>query len=96
MNRSWAVDRALRGIGQEPGAEPFVVLLADRPIDRPPPDLVLAGCLADDELVLGRATGMATGPDDQGPLGCDQAFTRPDRVLVQLGGGQVRAQDAAD
>ena len=70
--------------------------LADRPVDRAPPDLVPARRLVDDELVLGAPTGVLAGPDDERTVGRDEALAGPDRVLVQLGGRQVRPDRAAE
>ena len=87
------VQVAVRAVGDEPGAQPVVVRLADRPVDRAPPDVVAARRLVDDELVLGRTAGVPPGPDDERPLGGDQALAVADRVLDELGAsGRWRAR----
>ena len=83
------VQRPVGGVRDEACPEPVVVLLADRPIDLAPPDLALAPGLLDDELVLRGAARVPAGPDDERPLGRDDSLAGPDRVLVQLGHGQV-------
>ena len=52
--------------------------------------------LVDDELVLGRATGVLAGADDERSLGRDEALAVADGVLVQLGGRQVGADVPAE
>ena len=89
------VQVAVREVGHESRPKPVVVGLADRPVDLAPPDVVAGRGLVDDELVERRPAGVAAGPDDQGPVGRDDALAAPDGVLVQLGGGLVDAQGAA-
>ena len=72
------------------------MLEGDRMVDVAPPDLPGRRRLADDELVLRRAAGVLAGPDDERALRGDHALAGADGVLVQLGGGEVRPDDAAD
>ena len=89
------VDDLVREVVDQPRAEAVVVRLADRPVDRAPPDLVATRRLVDEELVLGTAAGVLAGPDDERALGRHDPLACPDRVLVQLGGRQVRADGPA-
>ena len=84
----------LGAVGHEAGAKLVVVRLADRPVDLAPPDLVAAGRLVDDELVLRRATGVLAGADDQRAVGGDEALAGADRVLDELGRRAVDPQAA--
>ena len=84
-----AVQVAAGEVAGQPRPQSIVVGLRDRPVDRTPPDLVVAARLVDDELVLRRATGVLAGPDDERAIGRDEALPVADRVLVQLGGRQV-------
>ena len=68
---------------------PVVVLLGDRLVDRPPPDLRPARRLADDELVLRRAPGVLAGANDERAVRRDDPLAVADGVLVQLGGREV-------
>ena len=86
-----AVEVALGAVGEEAGAEVGVVGLGDRAVDGAPPDLVVAGRLVDDELVLRRATGVLAGQDDERAVGGEEALAVADGVLVQLGGREVGA-----
>ena len=90
------VQRPVRDVLDEPGPEPVVVLLADRLVDLAPPDLAGGRGLADDELVLRRATGVLAGADDERSVRGDHALARAERVLVQLRGRAVGVDDAAD
>src|SRR5687768_6728050 len=60
-----AVDGPIGDVLQQARAEAVVVLLADRPVDGAPPDLVNAAGLLDQELVLRRAPGVLAGADDE-------------------------------
>ena len=84
-----AVQAPIGQVGHQAGAEPVVVLLADGVVHVAPPDVRLARRLADDELVLWRATRVRARRDDERPLGRDQALTVARRCLVQRSGRQV-------
>ena len=90
------VERPVRDVLDEPGPEPVVVLLADRLVDLAPPDLAGGRGLADDELVLRRATGVLAGPDDERSVRGDHALARAERVLIQLRCRAVGVDDAAE
>src|SRR5439155_18122736 len=77
-----AVEPAILDVPQQAAAEREIVLLSDRVVDLTPPDVRLAGWLADDELVLRRAAGVLAGPDHQRSLGRDDALALANRVLV--------------
>ena len=83
------VERAVLHVRHQARAEAVVVRLADLVVDLAPPDLVLAPRLADDELVPRRAARVLPGADDERALGGDRAFFGRERVLVQLGDGEV-------
>ena len=91
-----AVQVAVLAVGHEAGPQALVVRLRDRPVDGAPPDLRLARRLGDDELVLGRPAGVLAGADDERAVGGDQTLAVADRVLVQLGDRQVRADRAPE
>ena len=59
------------------------ILLGDGFVDRPPPDLVVAVGLVDDELVVGRPTGVVAGADNQRPQVGQRALAPPYRVFIQ-------------
>ena len=61
-------------VGHQTRSKGVVVGLADRSVDLAPPDLVTARGLIDDELVLGRPSRVLAGPDDERPLGGDEAL----------------------
>src|SRR5215210_3662253 len=84
-----AVEPAIRHVAHEPCAEPVVVLLADLVVDVAPPDLRLAGRLADDELVFWGPAGVRPGADDEGPFGRDHAFPFAKGRFVERGGREV-------
>src|SRR3990170_2176254 len=84
-----AVDGPICDVLQQARAEADVVLLADGPIDRSPPDLVDAAGLLDQELVLRRAAGVLTGAYDERAVGGDDALAVADGMLVELGGRKV-------
>ena len=72
MKQSWLYRSRSAHVRDEAGAQAVVVGLADRAVDRAPPDLGLARRLGDDELVLGRAAGVLAGPDDERAVGGDE------------------------
>src|ERR1700730_8829661 len=89
------IQRLVGNIGDQAGAEPVVVLLADRPVDLAPPDLRVAGWFLDQELVLRGAAGVLAGPDNERALRRDHPFAGPDRVLVQLRDAQIGPHGAS-
>ena len=96
MKQSWLYRSSVARVGDEAGAQALVVRLGDRPVDGAPPDLVVARRLVDDELVLGRATGVLAGPDDERAVGRDEALAVADGVLVRARrSGRLARTDAA-
>src|SRR5262249_30023737 len=70
----------------------------ERPIHLPPPDVLLARRLLDNEFVVRGTPCVLSRTHHERPFGRDQALVTTDRLLVQLGGGQVpiRAFDVLD
>src|SRR5262249_37442047 len=76
---------------QQLGVERIEVRRVHRPIHLAPRDLALAGRIADDELVVGRATCVLTGPARERSAGGDHALLAAYCVLVQCRDGEVPA-----
>ena len=61
----------------------------DRLIGVAPVDVIFAGGLLDEELVLRRAAGMRTRVDDQLAVAAEDAFAAPHRVFDELRRAEV-------
>ena len=72
------------------------VLLArlEGPVPFPPPDLVLAGWLADDELVVGGSAGVMPRADYEGAEVADEALPPPHHFLVEHRRGGIPKHSA--
>src|SRR5688500_352959 len=70
-------------------AQLFVALLGDRLVDLPPPDLVAARLLLDDELVVGRSACVRRGDRAERTAGRERAFAAPDRFLDERSAREV-------
>jgi len=68
---------------------------ADGRVEAAPPDIGVRVGLVDQVLVPGRAAGVPAGANDERAVGGEDALVAPDRVLVQLGHGQVGVTRAA-
>jgi hypothetical protein len=71
-------------------------VLRDLRVDLTPPDPLLGTGLADDELVLRRAAGMAAGVDDEGAFLGEDAVAGEDRMGVQQGRRRAQMDAAGD
>ncbi len=55
----------------------------------------LGDCVADDILVLRRASGVAPGPGNQGAMGAEFRLAALDRLAVELRLAEIVADNAA-
>jgi hypothetical protein len=70
-------------VGDDFCAEVLEVLLGQRLVDLAPPDAIFGTGLADDELVLRRAAGEATGVDDERTTLGETALAACERMRVE-------------
>src|SRR5207237_2747595 len=76
-------------VGDELVAQATELRLLERLVDAPPPDPALRSGLADDELVLRRAAGVAAGVDDERPALGKPALAAEEGVRIEEGGGRL-------
>ncbi len=92
MKQSWAYRSLVGDVVDEAGAEPVVVLLADRAVDRRP-TRPCRGSSGSSTMNLSSGERPVCLPvrTTSGPSAAIDALAGADGVLVQLGGGQVGA-----
>ena len=81
-------------IGEQAGLERIKLLRREGPVYLAPPDPALAGGLADEELVVRRATRVLPRADDEWPEVAQHAFVASDRFLVKGGRGKIPIHSA--
>jgi hypothetical protein len=69
--------------------EPIKFLRRKGAIDLSPPDLILAGGLSDDKLIIGRTARVITRSDDEGPQMDEDPFSPSHYLFIKSGGGEV-------
>ena len=76
-------DVAALQVGEQAAVHEVEVVLLEVVVDLAPPDLVLAGGLADDEAVLRGASGVVAGSDHQRTEMSDGPLEAANRLLVE-------------
>src|SRR6476661_3956266 len=76
-------------MGANVGEKEPILIVGHRLIDLSPIDVLLDGRVADDELVVGGASGMGRGDGDEGTHIRKFTLITPCRGLKQLGRNQI-------
>ncbi len=77
------------GVGHHVAVQEVELRLLDRLVYRAPVDVLLALRLPNDELVIGRAARVLSGPGDERPFGGHLALATAQGLLIERRGAQV-------